>query len=95
MANAKKKGRRRQGAISKVTSAIALFVALSPVIQALRVSGGNMVTFGREVTRMYTGVNSAGVFDVKNLAEGYLPLAGGIAFKKGMSALVRAAPLKI
>jgi len=91
----KNKGRRRQGIVSKLTSAIALFIGLSPVFKAFAVSGGNMPIFASEMTRMYTGMNSRGVFSPNSLFEGYAPIAGAVAFKKGVGALVRAAPIKI
>jgi len=88
-------GRRRQGIASKVTSFIALIVGLSPIFKAFQTGAGNMTVFANEVQRMYTGVDRTGKFNPANLLEGYAPIAGAIAFKKGIGALMRAAPIKI
>ncbi len=93
---AKKKGRRRQGAASKITSAIAILIGISPILNAFAQSGGNMKSFATIVTRAYTGYdNVARTFNPQNLIEGYAPLAGAVGFKKAMGILIKRAPLKM
>ncbi len=87
---------RRQGLASKITSAIAILIGVSPILNMLRQAGGNMNTFSTLVTRAYTGYDPiAGNFDPARLAEGYAPLAGAVGFKKAMGILIKRAPLKI
>lgn len=92
----KKNGRRRQGLASKITSAIALLIGLTPILNALARSGGNMQNFSVIVTRAYTGYDqNTQQFNPANLAEGWAPLVGAIGFKKAMGMLISRAPLKV
>lgn len=94
MARKKKKGRKRQGIVSNLTSAFAWLIALAPVLIRLpelsRTNG--FWNFSVLVTEAYTGYNfQSRTFDARRLAQGWAPLIGGIAFKKATSYLARRA----
>jgi len=94
------RGPRRQGLVSWATSVVALGIGLSNVFaragEAYKAAKGTRLQwFGKLMIKDYTGFDvDTNSWSWKNMIRGYAPIAGGVAFKKGTSYLVKTAKVQ-
>lgn len=91
-----RRGHMKQSLPSKITSAAALLIGLSPVIAIGKDSlqSGDFQGFGTRVAEVYSAGLSKGSFNWNDALYAYGPLVGAILFKKGTSYLLKIAKLK-
>lgn len=98
----KKKKRGKQGLTSWATSVFAMLIGLTPTFVAIgqAATGNDWRIFAHLMVKWYTGLhlNVSTLryegFEARDLAVGYGTMFGAIAFKKGMSHLVKSAKIQ-